>query len=281
MNTAVAIIVIVALVALVLWHFLMALSPEGDAGGEATTRSRHEKRYQKPNPLQKVKAPVKKSIGLVGFMLLLLVMSCCAYAKDARKVPGDHDYPVANQTATRYFVLNGDVDAAMKIRLSARWTARNPDCTVSINWLEGVRNPFYVDIPLKLTWSGTHYAALVYVDAMLPGRCDYSFKSVVVSGVDSQNQIMEMADWRHPAPNEKAYADPNVWADLIILTTDPLQQKDRTGVRNLICAPSYGDTYHPHVLRCGARLDRQGVPFDSLLWITPSTRQVEVNFHYP
>lgn len=224
---------------------------------------------------------MNKLIRLATLMALFTSISCCASVKSERKDPGDRDYPFANQAAAQYFVLSGDVDAAMKIRMSARWVAKNPDCSVSINWLAGIRGPFYTDIPLKLTWSGTHYTALVYFDAILPGRCDYSFKSVVVSGVDSRGQVIDMADWRHPAPDEKSYSDPDVWADLVILTTQqPLPEKDRSGVRNLICTPSYDNPYRPHVLQCGAKLVHPGWGFDSKLWITPATTRAQVNFHY-
>jgi hypothetical protein len=214
----------------------------------------------------------------VVISLTLAVSSCTL--QEQRKVPGDRNYPLANRSATHYFLLSGDVDPAIKLKMSARWEAKNPDCSVNTNWLEGVRGSFYTDIPLKMTWTGTHYAALVYLDYVVPGKCDWSFRSVVVFGIDDRGQMLEMGDWQRPAPDEKSFSDPEIWADLVILTKKPLPEKDRIGIRNLICTPTFGDRYHPHVLQCGAKLVRPGWAFGSSLWITPFTGHAQVNFRY-
>jgi hypothetical protein len=131
-----------------------------------------------------------------------------------------------------------------------------------------------------LVWKGQHYSTIVQLDGFDPGHCDWSFRSVVVSGVDDRGQVLEMAEWSSPPRDEKkAYSAPEVWGDLVMLTTEPLPKEDQSGVRNLICTPGYENPYRPHVLRCGIK-HANGQAFGSTLWITPSTRQAEVYFRY-
>jgi len=202
---------------------------------------------------------LNQTFKLAALLVLSATLCSCATGDDARKSPGDNNYPAPNPSAKRYFLLSGNIESAMKIRMAARLVAKNPDCSVNVNWLEGVRIPFYTDIPLQLTWKGTHYSTLVQLDGFDPGHCNWSFRSVVVSGADDLGQILEMADWRHPSPDEKkAYSAPEVWGELVMLTAEPLLKKDQSGVRNLICTPSYDNPYHPRVLRCGMTLVHPG-----------------------
>ncbi|MFC4529087.1 hypothetical protein ISN76_18770 [Dyella halodurans] len=222
-----------------------------------------------------------KVIKLATLVFFPAAMCSCATAYDAMKSPVDHDYPAANPSAIQTLLLTGEADPAFRIRMAMRWVARNPDCSVNMNWLEGVRGAYYADVPLDLSWKGTHYATLVPLDGRAPGRCNWSFRSIVVSGVDDRGRILELAEWRHPSPDEKkAYSAQEVWGDLVMLSTAPLQKKDESGVRNLICVPSHENPYRPAVLHCGMRVLESGWTVGSTLWIAPSTTQAQVNFRY-
>ncbi|WP_158753376.1 hypothetical protein [Dyella sp. S184] len=214
-----------------------------------------------------IHAPAVKSIVFTA--LLLSQLSACS-SPHLKREPGNSDYPVLDSFAAHYLVLSGMIAPAINISMSVRWVAKTSACAANINWVEGVDAPFYADMPINLVRSGKRYTARVPLDGVVPGRCGWSFGTVIVSGVDNQGRKVELAE------NSE---DEN---SLIAVTRQPLTKKDVGAVRNLICVPQTGsiDPVRASTLRCGEKLDTRGEPFLSKLWVNPSTQHAEVNFYF-
>lgn len=223
---------------------------------------------------------IKGAIGLAQAAIVVLALASCSSGTDVKKVLGSRDYPSPNSDHSKGFVLAGEVDPGLKIKMAARWVALNPDCRIKINWLEGVYAPFYADVPIPLTWSGNQYSAIVYRDGMEPGRCGWTLKEVVVAGEDEQGRKIKMMEV--PEPQNPREVDSDIWGWIVVLTGDHLPRKDSSGVRNLTCTPSAipPNSNESPSLRCVEIVRGRGGFFASTLWINPQSERATVNFHH-
>ena len=223
---------------------------------------------------------IKGAVGLTLAAVLVVALASCGSSTDVKKVFGNRDYPLTNSGHSKGFVLAGEVDPGLKIKMAARWVALNPDCRVNINWLEGVYEPFYADVPITLTWSANQYSTVVYRDAMEPGRCGWAFKEVVVAGEDEQGRRLKMMEV--PDPQSPQKTDSDIWGWIVVVTGDHLPKKDSSGVRNLMCTPSASlpDSNQSPSLRCVEIVKGRGGFFTSTLWINPQSERATVNFHH-
>lgn len=223
---------------------------------------------------------IKGAIGLAQVATVVMALASCSSGVDVKKVLGSRDYPSPGSGHSKGFILAGEVDPGLKVKMAARWVALNPECQVKINWLEGVYEPYYADVPISLTWSANKYSAVVYRDAMEPGRCGWAFKEVVVAGEDEQGRRIKMMEVPESQTPQKGDAD--VWGWIVVMTGDHLPRKDSSGVRNLMCTPSITlpDSKKSPSLSCVEVVKGRGGFFASTLWINPQSERATVNFHH-
>jgi len=202
---------------------------------------------------------------IINFLLLLL----CSlfFPLEAREIPlGDADYPKTNPSPEHLFLVHGRMDASITVYFYESFVATNPRCsdfTKQTLWV-GTREPHGVTIPISLRTDGSHYSTLVAVDSVLPGRCRWEFRGVLVKGGDSEGYELAFGNG----------------ANLTPINSPPLrpgQSPDGTLEEDCKLEHIANGISPPLSLECLAI----NMPYrTSAMWWYPSTRDIEINFHH-
>ena len=213
-------------------------------------------------------AGIRCSCSFLAMLSSLLLCAC----DSAIGPPGLNPHP------TKWVTIRVFAPSTLKIQLNEVWTPNSHPFGLygACNLPGGMKTPLYV--PVALRWDGTSYVGSFLEDRYLPSRCDWSFLGVFATSPSLGTAVSysDMVDAAYPVINGSDRSG-EVWCGI-----DPAPKQQHVEVCSFLNYFALYSGHFPQAWRAAAAAAVAPANFkfnEGVLFITPNTKSVELNYH--